>query len=301
MICVSVSDPGAPVAPPELAATGKIYPAIGLTRAPGALLRHVCAALCALWLTCLLAAPPAHAAAEEACSTQPDAEAYIQAPPASGPYKLYVFGDSLGDGAWAGLTRRFKGDEKVKVFRKTKVNSGIVRADRYDWNRAMLQVAREPFQIAVMMFGANDLQSIRATGRRHHFNTPGWHEHFNDRIDRMLQPLKTKKVAVYWIGLPVVRRADYSRDYKIVNEIFRQKMEEHGIKFIDVWSSFASKAGGFVMHGTDVRGETKVLRHTDGVHFTIPGNEKLASFVESEIRRDIAAVTACLKKVENAN
>ena len=57
-------------------------------------------------------------------------------------------------------------------------------------------------------------------------------------------------------------------------------MEEHGVKFIDVWDAFLSKAGGFVMHGTDVRGQMKVLRHTDGVHFTIPGNEKLASFVE---------------------
>ena len=218
-----------------------------------------------------------------------------------GPYRLYVFGDSLGDGAWAGLTRRFKGDEQVKVFRKTKVNSGIVRADRYDWNRAILQLAREPFQIAVMMFGANDLQSIRAPGKRHHFNTPGWHEIFNDRLDRILEPLKQRKVAIYWIGLPVVRRADYTRDYKIVNEVFRQKMEEHGVKFIDIWDAFLSKAGGFIMHGTDVRGQMKVLRHTDGVHFTIPGNEKLASFVEAEIRKDLAALTTCLKKVENAD
>ena len=258
----------------------------------------LCVLLCAHFLAGM--APPPQAAADKACPGDPG-KAYIQSTPASGPYKLYVFGDSLGDGAWAGLTRRFKGDDTVQVFRKTKVNSGIVRTDRYDWNRAMLMVAREQFQIAVMMFGANDLQSIRVPGKRHHFNTPGWHEHFSDRIDRMLEPLKQKEIAIYWIGLPVVRRPDYSRDYKIVNEIFRQKMEEHGIKFIDVWSSFASKTGGFVMHGTDVRGETKVLRHTDGVHFTIPGNEKLASFVEAEIRRDIAAVTACLKKVENTN
>ena len=239
------------------------------------------------------------APASDACNTRPSDASYIQSTPAAGPYRLYVLGDSLGDGAWAGLTRRFKGDKTVQVFRKTKVNSGIVRNDRYDWNRAILQISREHFQIAVMMFGANDLQSIRMPGKRHHFNTPGWHEHFKDRLDRIIEPLKRKKVAIYWIGLPVVRRPDYSRDYKIVNDVFRQKMEEHGVKFIDVWAPFASKAGRFIMHGTDVRGEINVLRHQDGVHFTIPGNEKLASFVEAEIRKDIAELTTCLKKAEN--
>ncbi len=259
--------------------------------------KAVVAAAFALVISALSSPPQA----DETCPSQVDTKPYIQSTPASGPYKLYVLGDSLGDGAWAGLTRRFKGDEMVQVFRKTKVNSGIVRADRYDWNRAILQIAREQFQIAVMMFGANDLQSIRAPGKRHHFNTPGWHEIFNDRIDRILEPLKQRKVAIYWIGLPVVRRPDYTRDYKIVNDVFRQKMEEHGVKFIDVWDAFLSKAGGFVMHGTDVRGQMKVLRHSDGVHFTIPGNEKLASFVEAEIRKDLAALTTCLKKAENAD
>ncbi len=270
-------------------------------RAFSRVFRGAAVALAAVIAGGIVTASPLRAQADDPCAAQADGEPYIHSVPASGPYKLYVFGDSLGDGAWAGLTRRFKGDEMVQVFRKTKVNSGIVRADRYDWNRAMVQISHQQFQIAVMMFGANDLQSIRAPGKRHHFNTPGWHEHFNDRIDRILEPLKRNKVAIYWIGLPVVRRPDYSRDYKIVNEIFRQKMEEHGVKFIDVWGSFASPAGGFIMHGTDVRGQMKVLRHQDGVHFTIPGNEKLASFVEMEIRKDIAALTTCLKKAENAD
>ncbi len=260
-----------------------------------------------LSLTVFLAIPAVFhadaARAEASCRTQVVApeDAYIQNIPKSGPYKLYVFGDSLGDGAWAGLARRFKGDETVNVFRKTKVNSGIVRADRYDWNRAILQIARENFHIAVMMFGANDLQSIRVPGRRYHFNTEGWREQFKDRIDRLIAPLKRKKIAIYWIGLPVVSKPNYTRDYRIVNAIFREKMEEHGIKFIDVFALFASKSGTFVRHGTDVNGKMTVLRHKDGVHFSIPGNVKLASYVEQHIRSDIAAVTPCPNKAENQN
>lgn len=248
----------------------------------------------------LAGAAPTSAKAPHGCDETAEADTpYIQLEPVNGVYRLYVMGDSLGDGVWAGLGRRFKGDDTIQIFRKTKVNSGIVRSDRYDWNQAVLQIAREPFQIAVMMFGANDLQSIRVPGKRHHFNTEGWHEQFNDRLDRILEPLKRKKVAIYWVGLPVVRKQNYSRDYKIVNEVFRAKMEEHGVKYIDVWASFAGPAGGFVRHGTDVRGKPTVLRHTDGVHFTVPGNEKLASFVEQEIRKDIAAAATCSKSAES--
>lgn len=278
----------------------------GRTKSPACRFIPVVVALL-LSLTFLLAVTPVlhadAARAEAPCSTQvvePE-DAYIQNIPKSGPYKLYVLGDSLGDGAWAGLARRFKGDETVNVFRKTKVNSGIVRADRYDWNRAILQIARENFHIAVMMFGANDLQSIRAAGRRHHFNTDSWRVHFKDRIDRMIAPLKARKVAIYWVGLPVVSKPNYTRDYRIVNAIFREKMEEHGIKFIDVFTSFASKSGHFVRHGTDINGKMTILRHKDGVHFSIPGNVKLASFVEQHIRGDIAAVTPCPNKAENQN
>lgn len=225
-------------------------------------------------------------------------DTYIQNVPENGPFKLYVFGDSLGDGAWAGLARRFKGDDRFQIFRKTKVNSGIVRSDRYDWNRAMLLFARERFHIAVMMFGANDLQSIRAPGRYHHFNTEGWVERYKDRIDRLIEPLKKNKVAIYWIGLPIVGKTNFERDYKIVNVIFREKMEEHGVKFIDSYDAFALN-GRFSMYGPDVNGKKTLLRHTDRVHFSIPGNVKLASLAEKEIRSDVAAVTPCPNKVEN--
>lgn len=248
----------------------------------------------------LTAAAPAPARPDDPCNTQATGKSYIKSSPASGPYRLYVMGDSLGDGAWAGLTRRFKGDDAVQVFRKTKVNSGIVRNDRYDWNRAMLQLAREPIHIAVLMFGANDLQSIRVPGKRYHFNTEEWRTQFEDRIDRLIEPLKRANVAIYWIGLPVVGRAEFAGGYQTLNEIFRRKMADHGVKFIDVWSSFASDAGTFVMHGPDVDGKLTVLRHTDRVHFTVSGNEKLASFVEAEIRADLAELTACLKKAEKS-
>jgi hypothetical protein len=226
---------------------------------------------------------------------------YVSVKPAAGPYRLYVLGDSLADGAWSGLVQRFKASSCVKIFRKSRVNTGIVRADRFHWPRGMAKIARASlFQIAVLMFGANDLQSIREKGRWHHFKTAGWLARFNRRIDGLIAPLLKRKIAVYWLGIPVVRKKAFRRDYAYVNALFRDKMKQHGVKFIDTWQTFASASGAYTAFGRDLAGRKTLLRHSDGVHFTASGYAKLASLVENEIRKDIGCPRAKPKSKQAA-
>lgn len=213
---------------------------------------------------------------------------YIKQDPADGVFDLWVLGDSLADGAWIGLERQFKSDETVRITKKSRVNTGIVRSDRYNWNTAIEDHAKTGgFQIAVLMFGANDLQTIRLKGRRHHFQTDGWREHYIDRIDRMLASLTERNIAVYWIGLPIVKKKSWRGHYAYINDIFRERAEKFGVKFIDVWGAFADGNGGYTAYGVDVGGRETKLRAQDGVHFTTPGYEKLAKFAADEIRKDM--------------
>lgn len=217
-------------------------------------------------------------------------DAYIKRSPQSGAYDIWVMGDSLADGAWIGLKRQFNGDETVRIEKKSRVNTGIVRSDRFDWNDAVRNFSTNgEFQIAVLMFGANDLQSIRAPGRRHHFKTDGWYEHYIERIDAMLADLTKSDIAVYWIGLPIVKKPSWRGHYAYINEIFRDRAQQFGVKFIDVWGEFADGDGDYTAYGIDVRGKQTKLRAQDGVHFTTPGYEKLAKFVADEIRKDMEA------------
>ena len=141
-------------------------------------------------------------AARSAATTPP--EPYIRIHEAAGGFRAVVMGDSMADGMYSGLYRVMKDEAKLEFVKKTKVNTGIVRSDRYDWNEAAREIAGEKkYDIAVLVFGANDLQSIREGGKAYHFRQPGWEERFARRIDDIIASLKAQNIATYWVGLPI--------------------------------------------------------------------------------------------------
>ncbi|MEP1441902.1 MAG: DUF459 domain-containing protein [Hyphomicrobiales bacterium] len=215
---------------------------------------------------------------------------YIKKPPVNDTYNLFVLGDSLGSGLWQGLHQNFRGAvaPSVKVVKKAKANTGIVRNDRFDWMENMEKIANGGgFQIAVLMFGANDAQTIRLNGKRHHYGTPAWEQIYRQRIDRMVRALKRKKVAIYWVGLPNVRVPSLRKDYLHFNAIFKEKADEHGIHFVDTWDVTNDANGIWQSAGKTVRGKKAVLRAKDGTHFTSSGYRVLAQFPEKVLRPDI--------------
>ncbi len=213
---------------------------------------------------------------------------YVTPFPEADRYRLYVFGDSLGDGIWAGLYRAFKPDGNVDVVKKSKVSTGFVRTDYYDWNARLRTIAKiEKFHIAVIMVGANDMQSIRGKGKWYKVGSESWRDIYGERIDAFIKRLKQTHAAVYWVGLPVMRSDKHNQSMQVMNEIFREKAFINGVKFVDTWNGFADQFGRYSAFGPDLSGQMRRLRADDGVHFTIKGYRKLAHFVEREIRRDM--------------
>ncbi len=94
---------------------------------------------------------------------------------------------------------------------------------------------------------------------------------------------------MYWIGLPILRRAEANDDAQLINDIVREKAYLNGIKFIDIQSQFADEAGNYAAYGPDLTGKSRLLRESDGILFTPAGYRKLAHFVEQEIKRDLTA------------
>jgi uncharacterized protein len=94
-------------------------------------------------------------------------------------------------------------------------------------------------------------------------------------------------MAVYWVGLPIMRSPDESDDAEALNEVYREKSFINGAKFIDTWSGFTDESGRYSAFGPDMSGQVRRLRDDDGVHFTSRGYLKLAHFAEKEIRRDL--------------
>jgi len=236
----------------------------------------------------LIAAAQGHAQAQSFSRITQFSRSYITPFPEQDRYRLYVFGDSLGDGVWAGLYRAFKPDGNIDVVKKSRVSTGFVRKDYFDWNARVRAIARtEKFHIAVVMVGANDMQAIRYKRKLYKIGSEGWRDVYGQRIDDFIKQLKKTHSAIYWIGLPIMRSEKQNNSMQIMNEIFREKAFINSVKFVDTFNGFADQFGRYSAFGPDLTGQVRRLRASDGVHFTIKGYRKLAHFVEREIRRDM--------------
>jgi hypothetical protein len=239
----------------------------------------------AVLLACILAwlAP---AVAQQ--GTTPVQRSYINPFPNGDRYRVVVLGDSLGDGLWSGLYRAFEDDATLEFMQRAKPSTGFARTDAYDWNAELADLLKkETYQIAVIMFGGNDAQAIRSGKDWLKVGSEGWDEIYGQRVEAFIKKLRAENVAVYWVGLPIMRSPGQSSDAEAMNELFREKAFINGAKFIDTWNGFSDEAGRYSAYGPDMTGQVKRLRADDGVHFTMRGYLKLAHFVEKELRRDL--------------
>lgn len=210
--------------------------------------------------------------------------------PENDTYRMVVIGDAFAEGILAGLQDAFGPETRVEVPRRQRELLGIARNDFEDEIRWLEDPAqsRETFHLAVVMVGVGDRRAIRAaSGRQMSVGTGDWLELYGQRVDRLVKALKRRQIAVYWVGLPIVKRSDWSDDYTRMNDVIREKTFLNGQRYIDIFQGFADDGGGFDSWGPDLTGKMRKMRDGDGVLFTADGNRKLAHYVEREIKRDL--------------
>jgi hypothetical protein len=125
----------------------------------------------------------------------------------------------------------------------------------------------------------------RPPGGNYDFHTERWAELYAKRIDEMIAVLKGKGVPVLWVGMPAIRGAKSTSDMSYLDELYRARADKAGIIYVDIWDGFVDERGNYAQQGPDFQGQTRRLRTYDGVHFTKAGAEKLAHYVEHELRR----------------
>lgn len=209
--------------------------------------------------------------------------------PDNDTYRLQVYGDSLAEGLLNGVGEAFAGDTRLQVQRSRQPLGGIFRSEFEDELRAIeTNLSRAPVHVAVVMVGLYDRYAWRPQSmRRINAGSDEWKAEYGRRIDRLMKLLKGKGAALYWVGLPIMRRAEASDDAQMVNGIVRERALVNGQKFIDTYVQFSDETGAYSAYGPELDGKIRLLREADGAHFTQAGNRKLAHFVEREIRRDV--------------
>jgi hypothetical protein len=214
--------------------------------------------------------------------------------PVGDVYRVLVLGDDLAEGLLYGLNEAFLGDGRLQIRPKNYPINGLMRAD---FAEKLIQLdddlQKDPLNIAIVMMGAWDRVSVRdAAGKRAPVGSEAWRTEYASRADRLIKQLKKRNVAVYWVGLPNVRRSDANEDVQMMNNIARERTYLNGFKYIDAYTGFMDETGGYSPYGPDVTGKIRILREGDGVYFTAAGNRKLAHFVERDLRRDLTQAKA---------
>ena len=209
--------------------------------------------------------------------------------PVNDVYSVAVVGDEFAEGLLYGLQAAFQGDTRLTIRSRVYPIEGLSRAE-FDEQVLRLDedMKRDPADIVIIMVGARDRAPIRdASGKRIAFGSQPWRQQLASRGDRLLRSSKQKSSAVYWVSLPIVRRADANDDVQAMNDLLRERVYLNGAKFIDAYTGFADESGGYSAYGPDPTGKIRLLREADGASFTQEGYKKLAYFVERDLRSDV--------------
>jgi len=222
---------------------------------------------------------------------QSEAASFLDPFPEGDRYRVQVWGDQMADGLLEGLAEQMTSEPRFAIERKLRWLTGLLKVDA-DQEARSIETALEKgtSHIVVVMLGAGDRLAIRRppNNRRVAVGSDEWKVEYNRRLDLVMRALRKRNVAVFWVGLPIMRREDVSEDAEMMNELFRGRALANGVRYIDVYASFADAEKSYSAHGPDLDGKTRLLRDGDGVHFTPAGYRRLAHFVERELKRAAA-------------
>jgi uncharacterized protein len=209
------------------------------------------------------------------------------ATPTAPTFFINVLGDSLAVFTADGLTQAFADKPEISVIGRARDSSGLVRDDFYDWPKAAadLAAAKDKLDFVVVILGINDLQPMKDGAESLDALSDKWRAIYGQRIERVVAPFRPAHTPVIWVGLPPMRNDRFNAQVVKLNELYKEKAEQAGAHYIDIWDAFADESGQYTAYGPDINGQNVKLRSADGIHFTKAGARKLAQFLESDIKR----------------
>lgn len=202
-----------------------------------------------------------------------------------GATRVAVFGDSLADDLGAALDRLYADDPNLVVVPMANDDSGLVRTDYYDWQKAVAdQIKANSFDVAVVMIGANDRQTLNVDGQSYKSLTDGWTSTYTQRLNAFLNQLRAAGKPVVWVGLPPMQAPQYSAAIGQINALQRLASFSGGAQFLDIYDRFVDENGKYTTYGPDLSGQQVRMRKDDGVHFANAGSDKLAFYVSQSLK-----------------
>lgn len=200
------------------------------------------------------------------------------------PARILVLGDAIGGGMGAGLQRVADAGAAYQVSMRFNEESGLARPEVYDWAATLPKIlASNPYDVIVVMIGANDRQPIRAGETRHAFGSAEWARAYEANIDKLLDRLAASGAKVVWLSQPPMKDADYDDALKDISALQRERVEARGMTFLDIRGALLNPDGSFAETAPDEAGTAVRIRGRDGISFFKAGNNLVGRTVLAAI------------------
>jgi hypothetical protein len=200
--------------------------------------------------------------------------------------EIGVFGDSFGDGIWAGLYNKLRRDARFEVLQYSERSTGFTRYRSLNlFDDIKAKIDRQPVDIAVVSFGANDTQGIFDQGHGNSYMSPGWQRIVTERVTAVVQLLRDRGAMVYWVGLPKMRDPHFDADVQAMNQFYAARMAALDVPYVETLPMSVDAGGNYEAYLPAEPGrERQLARTNDGIHMTIPGYIKAVGALSDRIR-----------------
>lgn len=211
---------------------------------------------------------------------------FARAVAAGRPFRVGVFGDSFGDGLWAALYNQLPRKEAFHVLRYSQQATGFTRYRQTNLEEALAaQLAEGPVDVAVISFGANDVQGIFIDGRVAPLLSPRWQAEIAARITRYVGMLRAQGATVVWVGLPVMRDPAFDAQVRELNEFHGRVLAKLDVPFIDTRGAAVGADGRYASHlPNKLTGAPWLVRAGDGIHMSMKGYRLLTDALAERLR-----------------
>lgn len=209
----------------------------------------------------------------------------LRKPTKANHLRVLVVGDSVGEDLGIGLQRKLARNPLVDVFSAAQQSTGLARLDYFDWPAAVkVDVSRFHPDVVVAMFGANDTQSFIARDQLFRFGTPAWSSEYRTRIARLLDLAQVEGAHIAWVGQPIMGSPTRSHQMSELNKLYRGELVgRDDVLYVPSWGLFTNAEGQYSAYLTNSNGNEQLMRQQDGVHLTIAGDDRIASYVVAQM------------------
>ena len=209
---------------------------------------------------------------------------------AGGTVRVGVFGDSFGDGVWSALYRLLPAKDGYHVEKFSQQSTGFTRyrslnLEAHDDGR----IGTAPLDVAVIAFGANDVQGVCDGGHCGALMGSYWQQVIGRRITSYVAMLRRHGAMVYWVGLPAMRDPDFDADTSAMETFYAGLMHNLNVPYLDIRPFTVDDQGHYQAYYLASDGTQKLLRAGDGIHMSMNGYLRISRGLASRIRATVAA------------